>query len=311
MNDDEKLIIRTAAIVLSVLLNLLVLHFLPVYKADAKMEDSTIIELVNLSKPDPIPLDKPPELMPRNGQIVDLGPDDPNDETKPPDNTKFLSERNARTEKETVKPSQGRTGSPGASSDRHSNKRNRSPEQRSKIKSDSPEQDEKPIRPKRTKNKKFAEPVIIAKADKETVEKKDLMVSMADINRAMEGDDGSIDYLPHVPKGSLTSLNSMRFAYASFYNRMKRAIRFYWRPEPVLDKINWRGARLETKLMVVLEADGKLGSVDVIDSCGFPIVDAAAIQAVRKAAPFFNVPQPLLDENNQLRDVWSFHITSM
>jgi hypothetical protein len=40
------------------------------------------------------------------------------------------------------------------------------------------------------------------------------------------------------------------------------------------------------------------------------VVDAASIRAVRKAAPFYNVPPGLLNEKGQLNEVWSFYIVT-
>jgi TonB family protein len=133
-----------------------------------------------------------------------------------------------------------------------------------------------------------------------------LKVTLSDLNKSMEADDGSIDYLPHVPRGDITVLNAKKFTYAAFFNRMKKVIRFHWDPLPALQAIGNPTSKISASFWIVLNGDGSLAGIDVLDSSGYPLWDAAAIKAVRKAAPFYNVPQALLDEEGKFGSRWTF-----
>ncbi len=278
-------------------------------------DEPRVIELVDLSKeikpPEIIEVKLPNEKL--KGQVIDLGPDDPNDKTPPPADAKYLSERNMRTKRETVKRSKARTGSPGRKTIGKS-KRDTTKKKPSKKKSSasSPKKDQRDHGAKKPhkKSKTFSKPIEIAKRDPGGPSKEDFAITMADLDQSIDADDGSIDYLPHVFKGEFTSLNARRFSYASFYNRIKKIIRFYWAPQRTLEQTKWNGNTLETRLRMVIEADGSLSHLEVVASCGFPIIDSLAIKAIRKATPFYNVPQGLLDEHGQLDEVWAFYITA-
>ncbi len=142
--------------------------------------------------------------------------------------------------------------------------------------------------------------VRITRRKTERIKKEDLQINQYDASKTYESDDGSIEYFPSdVARGRITSLNSKAFTYAAFYNRINKIIRFYWEPQKALSHIKWPGTTLKTRLRIVMKDNGDLISVDVIDPCGYPLIDAAAVRAVRKAAPFYNVPQALLNEKDQ------------
>lgn len=285
----------------------LVVHGFALYSyslppVDLDREEPEIIELVNLDDSDESARKLQKKLR---GQVVDLGPENPDDATTPPDDARYLAERNSRAEKDTVAPGGRVPGSP-------------SPEIVV-----SPGLTDPGRRPSgreggesgvtSTGREPGADGVPQAgdgRQDPGKFTRDDLMITMSDIEKVLSPEAGSIDYLPDAARGEFTALNAKRYTYASFYNRIKKSIRFYWEPGPAMARIRWSGVTLETRIMVVIDGEGSLESVEVLKSCGYPIVDAAAIEAVRKSAPFYNVPSGLLDENGKLVDVWSFYITN-
>ncbi|MEM6290295.1 MAG: energy transducer TonB, partial [Myxococcota bacterium] len=103
-----------------------------------------------------------------------------------------------------------------------------------------------------------------------------------------------------VDEGDSTVLNTHRWKYASFFNRLKNDIDQYWDPVARLrardpdGRINGTKTR-RTKLMIILNGDGSLHKVKLVRSCNVDYLDDEAIRAVRSAAPFPNPPKGMLD----------------
>ncbi len=289
---------------MSALIHAGVLHSYPFAAGEKNIARPEIVELVPLPREDKKTRETEHERD-LKGQVVDLGPERPSDKA-PSEDTRFLSERNMRTDLETVKHSMKRTGSPERPSVNKESLREPYKNSPSAGRQGGRGEDGSIKRPDKGEGLKSGTPGHGSR----DYSRDDLMVSMADIKHALKADDGSIDYLPDVLKGELTALNARKYTYAAFYNRMKKVISFYWEPGSAISKINWTGATLETRLQVVINRDGGLDRVEILTSSGFPLVDAAAVRAMRKAAPFYNVPPGLLNDKGQLDDVWSFYVTS-
>ncbi|HUT79408.1 MAG TPA: TonB C-terminal domain-containing protein [Polyangia bacterium] len=114
-----------------------------------------------------------------------------------------------------------------------------------------------------------------------------------------------LDRIDDVIEGDHTALNTMGWEYASFFNRVKQKVEQYWHPD-----VEWRlrdpygnvyGIKDRvTVLLVVLRADGSLKKLYVMQPSGAPFLDDEAYGAVQQAAPFPNVPPPLVDERDGL-----------
>ena len=331
----RRVVVVTLAVSVGAHVLALLLISLPAVKTALATPTPHIIELVNVPAATPpvmapAPEEKPPEPKPPErlkGQIVDLGPADPNDTTPPPEDARYLSERNLRTDRESVKPSRARTGSPGnppeptaEKAEKESGKEEDKAQAEKKAAQRAREKKERGDLPEPARRrtvpvevaKNDAEPGEAAGDSKENKDKKEgpskdeLKVTMSDLNKALDADDGSIDFLPDVPRGDVTVLNSKQFTYAAFFNRMKKVIRFHWEPMPALQAIGNPNLKISATFWIVVKGDGSLDSVEVLDPSGYPIWDAAAIKAVRQAAPFYNVPQALLDENGAFGSKWTF-----
>jgi TonB family protein len=302
MERHEKKLIIILAVAVSFGVHLWALHAFSLSEPSKSRYEPRIIELVSLPEKTIEEIKEPEKL---EGQVVDLGPEDPDDRTPPPETARYFSERNMRTEKETVKISRARTGSPGIRAISGLGVK-KSEEKTGSIKG-------KEIRagggkgeePGRNLKKGSAgSPVKIAKNDPKGISAEDLMISLSDLEHVLGADDGSIDHLPGVTKGEITVLNARAFTYASLLNRMKKIVYFYWEGDKLINRIGY--VKISTTLWIVLDADGSLVSVDVINPSGYPIWDATAIKAIRKASPFYNIPPALLDENGHFGSKWEF-----
>ncbi|MFO8056237.1 MAG: TonB C-terminal domain-containing protein [bacterium] len=391
MKKKETITVRAVALLISVALHLYAAYNLPVLAEGRSDREQTYIELSRLPEevektsdsrepeesvrkkkrpPEPEPEEKEKKPITdffavpvKQMKLVDLGAPEDSDPEKAPENARFLSRRNMNTDRETVKMSKARTGSP----DEYALKKpDRNPEPttkdyenkpQGKKKTDSQKAAEKratynqdkrespadkpakevakrsPTKSKRgdsrpepdvrTRRQDSPAPlaapspesepekseVRIARRKAERLKNEDLEINQYDASKTYESDDGSIEHFSSdMARGKITSLNAKAFTYASFYNRINKIIRFYWEPQQALSGIRWTGTPLKTRLRIETRDNGDLVSVEVIDSCGYPVVDAASVRAVREAAPFYNVPEALLNDKDRFVYVLGFII---
>ena len=114
----------------------------------------------------------------------------------------------------------------------------------------------------------------------------------------------SNDYVPNVPEGDGTFLNSKEFKYATFFYRVKDSVGNIWY-DMVLRELRRRdptgniyGPRdRATLLSIRLKPDGRLAEVRVANSSGVQFLDDVAVQAFKMAEPFPNPPTALADDD--------------
>jgi TonB family protein len=138
-----------------------------------------------------------------------------------------------------------------------------------------------------------------------------LLPSVGSLARASGG--AAPDALPEVEDGEATLLNAREFKFASFFNRIKRAVASHWRPQSLLQLRDPAGTLYgnrprSTTVQVVLGAQGKLLRIDVDQGSGLDFLDQAAIEAFERAAPFANPPAALCDEAGQLSFRFGFYL---
>ncbi len=114
------------------------------------------------------------------------------------------------------------------------------------------------------------------------------------------------NYLPDIEEGDQTQLSTQKFAYASFFNRMKRSIQGYWKP-PIHTIANApRKSNWVAQVLIVLDDQGAIVDMQVLQSSGAPTLDRFTLSAIQQAAPFPNPPSVLLNEYGEIRMTWNF-----
>ncbi len=122
----------------------------------------------------------------------------------------------------------------------------------------------------------------------------------------------SNDYVPQIEKGLATQLNANEFLYAGFMNRIKRMVSFYanqtlqnCRPKVPVTKMSY-----DLTINAMLDADGNLVAVEVVDESGVPAFDQAIVEAWQLAAPFANPPPGMVEEDGFIHiPDFGFHIS--
>ncbi len=119
------------------------------------------------------------------------------------------------------------------------------------------------------------------------------------------GRPGSHDDIDDAEQDDETSVDSKRWKYASFFNRVRNSISQHWHPEVVHAANDPDGRRFGTKtrrtrLIISLNPDGSLNRVRLDNESGVDYLDEEAIHAVRTGAPFANPPPGLVDPSTGL-----------
>jgi TonB family protein len=113
---------------------------------------------------------------------------------------------------------------------------------------------------------------------------------------------GTQDALKDVDDGEETALNSKKWRFATFFNRVKKQVSEHWHPEEAYRRRDPTGViyghqNRYTELRIQLRADGHLANVGVGLPSGLEFLDDEAITAFKEAQPFPNPPHQLLERD--------------
>jgi TonB family protein len=130
-----------------------------------------------------------------------------------------------------------------------------------------------------------------------------LQPSQQAIAKAIAG--SGLDYLEDVIEGDQTALNTRGWEFASFFNRVKSQVEQYWKPDEAYKQQDPYGTVYGAKdrttvLLVILNGNGSLKDVYVLEPSGAAFLDKEAMDSIRQAAPYPNVPTGLRDKNDNL-----------
>jgi TonB family protein len=136
-----------------------------------------------------------------------------------------------------------------------------------------------------------------------------LMPTEQQLARAIGG--GTQDAIRDVDDGDETALNSKRWRFASFFNRVKRQVAEHWHPDEVYRQKDPTGAvygrhNRYTELHIQLKPDGRLDKVSLAQASGLEFLDDEAIEAFKEAQPFPNPPRQLIEANGTINFGFGF-----
>jgi TonB family protein len=122
--------------------------------------------------------------------------------------------------------------------------------------------------------------------------------------RKQWGTPGSYDDLDDLDEGDETVLNSRRWKFASFFNRVRDQVAEHWHPEVLHASNDPDGSKYgtktrRTKLIISLNPDGSLHRIRLERSSDVDYLDEEAIRAVRAAQPFANPPPGLVNPDSE------------
>lgn len=128
----------------------------------------------------------------------------------------------------------------------------------------------------------------------------------------------SNDYLKDVKEGDRTLLNTKEFIYFSYYRRIREKLEVAWNSKlrATLGSYMYGGRNLATDrnyvtgVIVVLDRQGKITAVKVLQKSGARDLDEAAVGAFNDAGPFPDPPSGLVDKSGKIEIRWDFILQS-
>ncbi len=127
----------------------------------------------------------------------------------------------------------------------------------------------------------------------------------------------SIDLPNDIQMSDATNLNTDANIYYSFYNRVEELfyvrweerLNYYWNRLSSDFKVNTlAGHTWRTTFEIVLKASGEYDSSTILQSCGYPPFDEAAIFAFKNARYFPNVPKAKVESDGYVRLKYRFSV---
>jgi TonB family protein len=117
-----------------------------------------------------------------------------------------------------------------------------------------------------------------------------------------------------VEEGETTSLIKVVFKYASFFNRIKKNVAFYWNPAPRLYREDPRGKKYlyknrKTVLFVILDAEGNITDISITKSSEVDFLDQEAVNAFKRCIQFPNPPEGLV-KDDKITFYFGFEVTN-
>lgn len=112
--------------------------------------------------------------------------------------------------------------------------------------------------------------------------------------------------------GDRTALNTREYLYASYLNRIRRLVNFYWKQnvDNLPSSVRFAKSSYETGVDVVLTSEGGLDTLEVTHESGSGPLDDCVVRAFKLAGPFPNPPEGLIAKDGRvyLPD-FSFEVT--
>lgn len=107
--------------------------------------------------------------------------------------------------------------------------------------------------------------------------------------------------------GKTLQLNTAELKYQKYLLDMKRKIEFYWDYPALAARNGWQGSLF---INFTINRDGTVSEVRLERSSGYPMLDDAAITAIRLAAPFPPFPADFTVEDLSIKGQFQYHIVS-
>ncbi|MCX6118606.1 MAG: energy transducer TonB [Proteobacteria bacterium] len=100
---------------------------------------------------------------------------------------------------------------------------------------------------------------------------------------------GHTEYIDKdIPEGDKIDMNTTSFRYISYFTGMRKAIEMVWiYPKEAVE----RGLQGQVQLELVIEKDGKVSRVRVVNSSGYAVLDDNMIKTIKLASPFAPLPK--------------------
>ncbi|MCC6623497.1 MAG: TonB family protein [Deltaproteobacteria bacterium] len=268
---------------------------------------------------------KPPEVPP-DAQFVDTPAQEHVVDAKPVE-TKLLSDKTTRTEKETrsevTAPSQPKRGAATQNPVK--------PAQPSEARSASSQSPDPTTTPKPSDKVELAGGAVLPESPRGKFPKSVMggpgaagsgtgillpstsaSSAIANIQALDTGDLTSTDHLPGMDRGRQTVLNANQYRFSDFFLGVKAKVERHWKPSDVYLRRDPTGQAYGVKdrytvLRVEIDRSGQITELVTSRASGLDFMDEEAKRAFRAAGPFLNPPAELFEANGRTRFEFGFY----
>lgn len=100
----------------------------------------------------------------------------------------------------------------------------------------------------------------------------------------------------------VVALNANEYLYADYMKRIRRLVNFYWNQnlDNLPQSVVFAKTRYRTNVNVILDGDGALEFIEVVESSGSGPLDEAVLSAFKLAGPFPNPPEGLISKDGRV-----------
>lgn len=251
-----------------------------------RLADSGDIKLSFKTKPSELvavpPKPEKAPILPPDKQIVEAR----QTKTAPPEEPKFLGAQDHRTDKETKVSSKvlrAKAQDPAKLAGAQKKKKS---SQKKLVKARP-----SPAKKEAKASKKTQKPGTTEKLDDilgKGLNYENLLAFSAEQLEGEEVNRGYLDYLDDsIEDGSAIDINTREYRYIGYFTGLRKAIELVWSyPSEAVR----RGLRGNVKLKFIIQEDGEVSKVSVLESSGHMVLDNAIVQAINDASPFSPLP---------------------
>lgn len=110
---------------------------------------------------------------------------------------------------------------------------------------------------------------------------------------------------PKGEKGKTLNLNTSEIRYQRYLINMKNRIEYVWDYPPVASRNGWQG---KLNIDFTIKRDGTVTDIKLVKSSNYPVLDDAAVTALRLAAPFPSFPDDFAVEEITVKGQFIYDI---
>ncbi len=103
------------------------------------------------------------------------------------------------------------------------------------------------------------------------------------------------------------SLDTTESKYISYFKHIRDKLYLVWRYPPEAAAAGIQGT---VKILFIIERDGKLKDVRILETSGYPILDKEAVRAIIAASPFGPFPPDWTEKELRIRARFTYHLFS-
>lgn len=130
------------------------------------------------------------------------------------------------------------------------------------------------------------------------------------------GPSSIAEHIPGIEEGAFTALNTDQFTYYTFFARMNEQVRNRWvtMVRNYIDQVdpqtleNLARYERQTVVEIVLKPSGEFARSMVYTTSGDKYLDQTSVEAFRRAAPFPNPPQGMVESDGLIHLRYAFHV---